>query len=120
MIFDEKIARFHAEIESHGLSKGLLDPAPWRLLRRAGLPLPPPPFQPMWFNMLLVFVVADVGLTALIALWPLIDPQAPLPLVLTFSFIATLASGVIAMLLAIGWFYHRWRLGLGSWRDYGD
>lgn len=120
MSFDEKIARFHAEVQDRRLSLGLLDPILWRLLRRAGLPLPPPPFQPMWFNMLLVFIVMDVGLTALIAIWPLLDPRTPLPLVLTFSFVATIASGVAAMLLAIGWHFHRLRLGLPAWRDYGD
>lgn len=120
MTFDEKIARFHAEIESRGFARGLLDPLPWRLLRRAGLPLPPPPFQPMWFNALLVFVVLDVGLTALLAIGPLLYPQASLPLLLALSFVATIASGVVAMLLAIGWFYHRQRLGLGAWRNYGD
>lgn len=120
MTFDQKIARFHAEITARRLSRGLLDPLPWRLLRRVGLPLPPPPFQPMWFNMLLVFVVLDVGVTALIAIWPLLDPRASLPLLLTVSFVATIASGVIAMLLAIGWFYHRQRLELPSWRRYGD
>ena len=120
MSFDDKIARFHAEIANRQLSKGLLDPLPWRLLRRAGLPLPPPPFQPMWFNMLLVFVVLDVGLTALIAAWPLLYPPVAVSLLLGVSFAATIASGVVAMTLAIGWFYHRRRLELPSWRDYGD
>ena len=120
MNFDEKIARFHAEIAARRLAPGLLDPLPWRLLRRAGLRLPPPPFQPMWLNMLLVFVVMDVGLTALLAIWPLLYPQAPMPLLLGFSFIVTIASGVTAMLLAIGWHFHRLRLGLPAWRDYGD
>lgn len=120
MTFDAKIARFHAEIEARRLAVGLLDPIPWRLLRRAGLSLPPPPFLPMWFNMLLVFVIMDVGLTALVAIWPLLDPRMSLPLVLTLSFIATIASGVTAMLLAIGWHFHRLRLGLPAWRDYGD
>ncbi len=120
MTFDEKIARFHAEIESRRLALGLLDPLLWRLLRRAGLPLPPPPFQPMWFNMLLVFIVVDVSLTALIAIWPLLYPQVGLPLLLSFHFVATIASGVAAMSLAIGWYFHRLRLGLPAWRDYGD
>ena len=120
MTFDEKIDRFHAEIASHRLAFGLLDPFLWRLLRRAGLPLPPPPFQPMWFNMLLVFVVIDVGLTALIAIWSLLYPGISLSLLRSFHFVATIASGVAAMTLAIGWYFHRLRLGLPAWRDYGD
>lgn len=120
MTFEQKIARFHREIESRRLPGSLLDPLPWRWLRRIGLPLPPPPFQPMWFNMLLVFVVMDVTLTALIVLWPLLYPQIPLATLLAASFITTIASGVTAMLLGIGWFFHRQRLGLPSWRDYGD
>ncbi len=118
MNFDEKIDRFHREVRARDGSLAILDPAPFRLLRRAGIRLPPPVFQPMWLNGVVVFLGLDIPLTGLLVAWPYFYPDAPLAYLLLFSFISTIASASLALLLSLTWWHRGRKLGLPGWHDY--
>jgi len=118
MEFDARIELFHRRIRARNGSLSFLDPLPFRLLRRVGVRLPPPVFQPMWFNMLLVFLVLDIPLTGLVLAWPVVFDGSSLVYLMLFSFISTLASAALALALGLAWWHQRNRLRLPRWRDY--
>ena len=118
--FQARIERFHREIEAKRLPKSFMDPAAYRQLRALGLRIPPPLFQPLWVNTVFVFLHTGIPLGALILVWPVFYPAVPQAALYLFGIIAAVASGALALVLALAWRFHRARLDLPDWSHYGS
>ena len=92
----------------------------FRSLRRVGLMVKPPVFQPFWFNLLIVFFNTGIPLNGLIVIWPLFYPNVPAAGLFLFAGIATLACAGLALFLSLGWWYHGRKLNLPGWDEYGN
>ena len=113
--------QFHRDLDARQASLAILDPLPFRLVRRAGIRVPPPPFLPMWFNLVLVFIAFDVPLTAAAVAWPLLFAGTSLVYLLLFALavdlVLTVGRGLpyqpsligLAIMIAAGlWFAASW------------
>ena len=117
MTHREKVDRLVRELRQRGVSRYTTAPPLFRILWAAGLEIPPPFFIAFLPLMLLVVVSFGVLFGALAWLTEPVTFRLSSTILLLLSATAGLLFGVIMAT------YFRWkatRLGLTSWREYGE